>query len=140
MKKLFLKLSLASLVLLSILSCNKNSSAKSKTEFLTQKAWTQSNIEVQSEGNWQTDLKFALSEACDKDDQVIFKTNKTFEVNEGASICGEAAPEDTEHGVWELIDNETKLTINGQTGTINQLDEGTLIVTFDLDIRLTLTH
>lgn len=140
MEKIFLKLSFASLVLLSILSCNKNSNSKSKTELLTQKAWIQSNIEVESEGNWQIDPEFASWEACEKDDQVIFKTNKTFEVNEGASICGEAAPEDSDHGLWEFMDNEIKLTINGQTGTINQLDEGTLIVTFDLDIRLTLTH
>lgn len=129
MKKTFLKLSFVSFVLLFTLSCKKNSSSKSKTELLTQKAWVQSNQEIGSGGNWQTDPVFASTEACNKDDHFVFKADKTYEVNEGATKCDESAKDIIEQGNWNFEDNETKLNFSGGTVTLTQLDESTLIFT-----------
>lgn len=147
MKKTFLKLSFAVVILLSVSSCKKNSSSKSKTELLTQKAWIQSNQETESGGSWQIDDGFASAEACDKDDQLIFRTDKTYEQNEGASKCDEAAAQVIEQGLWNFTDNETKLTFSGGIIIIDRLDENTLVFTLDapdentgLNYRATFRH
>ena len=128
MKKPFLKLFFASFVLLFTFSCKKNGSSKSRTELLTQKAWIQSNQEIGIGGNWEVDPEFASLEACEKDDQIIFKTSKSIEVNEGTLKCEEATQVGTV-GMWNLTDNDTKLTLNEETGSITQLDENVLIIT-----------
>jgi hypothetical protein len=126
MKKTFLKLSFAFFVLLLVSSCKKNSSSASKTELLTQKAWIQSNQETGSGGNWQIDPLFTSTEACDKDDQLVFKIDKTYEQNEGVSKCDETADQVIEQGAWNFGDNETKLSFSDGTVDIIQLDESTL--------------
>lgn len=128
MKKTFLKLSFAVVVLLSVSSCKKSNNSKSRTELLTQKAWIISNSEIGSGENWATEEEFASWETCQKDDAIIFKTDKTIEVNQGASKCEEDEPQTLNEGSWDFADDETKLTLFGDTGTIDQLDENTLIV------------
>lgn len=146
MKKAFFKLSFAFFALLSLSACNKNSNGQSRTELLTQKPWFQTNVEKGTAGNWKTDDDFTAMEACEKDDQTIFRVNKVYEVNEGASKCDASEEQIKEQGSWELKDDETKLTISGETGTIEKLDESTLIVTYSatqnggLNYRFTLKH
>lgn len=129
MKKTFLRLPVVIFVLLSVVSCNKNGSSTSKIELLTQKAWLYQNLEVGAGGAWQTDPSFATMEVCEKDNQTVFKATKAYEVNEGATKCDSSDPQVNEQGTWDFADNETKLIISGETATINQLDEKTLILT-----------
>jgi hypothetical protein len=145
MKKTLFKLSCAAFVLLSVSSCKKSSSPKSKTELLTQKAWILTNSEEGSGNNWTTEAEFAASEACEKDDEFVFKTDKTFEVTEGATKC-EDSGSGSEQGTWNFEDNETKINWDSEIGTIDQLDEHTLILRgiepngSDINYRFTFKH
>ncbi len=125
------KITLKTLLLITVVStlffaCKKKNNQKSKTELLTQKVWVVSKYELKTNnGPWVDE--FPNWEACSKDDQFIFKTNNTLEVNEGATKCSPTDPQIIETIAWAFTDNETRITING-SALIDLLDENTFII------------
>jgi hypothetical protein len=107
-------------------SCKKKNDQKSKMTLLTQKPWVYAKFEEKiNTGVWTDDYPNWLS--CEKDDQIIFRTNNTYEENEGATKCDPSDPQIISSGAWAFTNNETKITVNVEV-TIDQLDENTLIV------------
>jgi hypothetical protein len=130
MKSMFLKL-LAVIVVVGVFSCKK-SNDKSKTELLTQAGWRQTAGEMKAgtAGTWQADPSFTSMSACDKDNITLFKTDATFEVNEGATKCNAADPQVVYTGTWAFQNNETTISVLGQSAGVEQLTEATLVITY----------
>lgn len=93
MNALFRNAAIALSAILLLNSCKKDKDEKSQAELLTQKAWIIVSDEerVGTTGTW-TDY-FPDSLPCEKDDQTIFKTNGTYELNEGATKCNPSNPQ-----------------------------------------------
>lgn len=146
MIKLQLKtLCIVLLVFTAFTACKKKNDAKSKTELLTSSAWLISKYEEKLNSGAYVD-DFPNWASCDKDDKTIFATNNVVTYDEGATKCDVSDPQ-TETGSWAFTENETKLIVDGETITIEQLDENNLIVvssyTFSgqtYTTRITLKH
>jgi hypothetical protein len=130
MKSMFLRL-LAIIAVVGFISCKKTSE-KSKTELLTQAGWKQTGGEMKAgaAGTWQADPNFTSMTACEKDNITVFKTDNTFEANEGATKCSPSDPQVIYTGVWAFQNNETTITVLGQSAGIEQLTEQTLVITY----------
>lgn len=113
---------------LSLASCKKDAD-KSKTELLTQSSWKQTNSETLIGGSWVSD--WSTVDACDKDDLTTFKTDKTYQLTEGASKCDPTDPDLIDTGTWSFNSDETAIIVDGLSAPINALDNNTLVVTSD---------
>lgn len=123
--------------ILSIISCKKDSETpavvKAKTELLTQAIWKIVKTEEKTGNGIWIDYTSALL-ACEKDDQTIFRTNATYENNQGAIKCSATSPQIISAGTWKFINNETQISslangfnpINTFIENIELLDENTL--------------
>ena len=116
-------------------SCKKDE--KSKTELLTGKTWVlkasviSPGIVIQT-GATVTDL-YAQKEPCDKDDELRFKTDKTYTEEEGSQKCKGTDPQVIETGNWNFNAAETVITQTPTGGSLSEanllkLDGGTLQV------------
>jgi hypothetical protein len=136
------------LIMVFFFSCKKDNDSKSKTQLLTQKSWLISNAEERTGTEpWSQDAGWSSSPACEKDDVTVFKTNFTYETNEGATKCNTSDPQIINSGTWAFSDNETKLNLDGDLLTIERLDETNLILTLSevflgttYSFRITLRH
>ncbi len=129
-------------LIITFVGCKKNSSNKSKTELLTQKAWIQSNSEIKSgTSDWSIDPNWTYTPSCEKDDNVVLKADGTFEKNEGATKCNPSDSQVYITGVWSLLNDGNTLVETGRevgttgsaitdTYTIDKLDENTMILSF----------
>lgn len=110
MKKLLLGVFALSLI---AVSCKKDEDdAPTKAQLLTNgssKTWKIDKVFI--DGN---DLS-SLLEPCDLDDNFIFRSDFTYEENEGETKCDSADAQIGDTGVWAFADNETKL-ISVSTG------------------------
>ncbi len=116
------------------------SSPATKTDHLTGKSWILKSAKLSptfSQAGVTIDDLFKTMEACDKDNIISFKTDKTYVTDEGAIKCDPKNPQ-TETGTWTFIDNETKIqTVQGKkTTTMNliSVSSTSLVVTYTLDI------
>ena len=117
------------------LSCKKskdekNNTTKTKTELLTTGTWKYTACTVSpaydyyGNGNTVTDI-FSILLRCEKDDFETYKTNGTWEYNEGPTKCDGSYPQlFTEP--WRFADNETKIIIGTGECTILELTATTL--------------
>jgi hypothetical protein len=137
--KMKTNLSLAMLFvsIMSVISCKKDNEVppvvKPKAELLTQAAWKLVKDEGKTgNGNW-VDYTGSLS-TCEKDDQTIYRTNATYEANQGVIKCSPNAPQIISAGTWKFINNESQISslVNGLSisntsiENIELLDENTL--------------
>lgn len=132
---LFLAFSMAAL----ISSCKKDddntstpstgggSTAATKTEMLTAKNW---KITAGTLGGQDI---FSSSDECDKDDLHIFKTDGTYVNDEGATKCDPTDDQIIVTSTWKLIDNETKIEFDGETGTIKELTSTKMVLEADFN-------
>ncbi|HLP38829.1 hypothetical protein [Lacibacter sp.] len=135
------------LVLVSTNSCKKKNDQKSKTQLVTERDWKMTKFEVKENNNPWDDL-LAGQPACDADDRHVFRTNNTYEINEGPSKCVSTDPQIIDNGTWSFGDNETKFIYDGIPFTIDQLDGNTLIISYTDNtsppdvyyFKLTFTH
>lgn len=120
-------------------SCKKKEDKKLKMTLLTQKEWVFAKAELkQGNGSWQDDSQNV--DACDKDDKVNFKTNNTFDLNQGTLKCNPNGPQ-IETGTWAFLENETKLNFDGDVNTIDQLDENNFALTTTVSFNgITITY
>jgi len=121
-------------ILLFTAACKKNdddNNNKTKTENLTTGNWylrsstfTMSIMGVDSTYDGMADM-----EACEKDNFYTFLGGGVAKMDEGATKCDASDPQ-TETGTWALLNNETKLAINGagvtDTADILELNGSTL--------------
>jgi hypothetical protein len=81
----------------------------SKTELLagtSSKAWVLTSSKIDGEEV----INQALS--CSKDDNMVYRTAKTYEWNEGGSKCNARSPQVYETGTWEFNTGETEIILN----------------------------
>ncbi len=133
----------------SFAACKKSSSNKSKIELLTEKAWLQTNSEEKSgTNNWSADPMWASIKPCDKDNNLVFKTDGTLEVNEGPTKCATSGSQIVGVLTWSLDNNENSMNITSFQGsstfetshyTIDQLDENILELEMKKYIDTTIT-
>lgn len=132
-----LTLAILFVTIMSIISCKKDNEVapvvKPKSELLTQAAWKVIKDEEKTgNGNWIDNTNAYLP--CEKDDLTIYRTNGTYENNEGATKCSTSAPQIQSAGTWKFINNETQISslgngfsiINTFIENIELLDENTL--------------
>jgi len=125
-----------------VISCKKDkdkddNTAKTKTELLTAGTWkyTASIInpayDYYGDGNATTDI-FSIMKACEKDDYEIYKTDGTWEYNEGPTKCDPSYPQ-VFTLPWSFTANETKLLLGGVEHTILELTATTLKLRYDVE-------
>lgn len=81
----------------------------SKTELLagtSSRAWTITSSKINGKELVIETLP------CVRDDNMVFKTDKTYERNEGATKCRDKDPQVYETGSWEFNVGETELILN----------------------------
>jgi hypothetical protein len=110
MKKLILKTFALGLLVISIASCKKDSAtaSKSKTEYLTQKAWKIESLSISIAGASQN----IPIDACQQDDSDLFAAAGTGTYDNGATKCNEL-DDQTSTFTWSFKENETIISIVG---------------------------
>ena len=122
MKNYLLLLAVAASV--SLTSCDKDDdtvTTKSKTELLTAGAWKGASLTVNPAIDWdgdgtkETDLT-QFVDACSLDDLTIFKADKTYTEEEGASKCTSTDPQVIATGTWAFNGDESAVLLT-ETGS-----------------------
>lgn len=112
--------------------CGKDgggSNSKSKTTLLTQSDWVRTSLMITINTNPPYD-DHQTSAPCIRDNRWVFRTNGSYELNQGPTKCNVGDPQIIETGSWSFANNETKLTIGTSTFTIDQLTETTMVLTY----------
>ena len=110
---------------------------QSKTDIITTGQWriiahtSSPGFDWNLDGTIETDL-YNVYEPCEKDNYLIFKKDGTYEANEGATKCFSTDPQ-SEAGTWQLVDNETKINIDGDIATIEELTNNRMRIRSDLE-------
>lgn len=81
----------------------------SKTELLagtSSKAWVLTSSKING------DEVINQAPSCSRDDNMVYRTAKTYEWNEGGSKCNAKAPQVYETGTWEFNTGETEIILN----------------------------
>jgi hypothetical protein len=132
-----LLLAILFVTIISVISCKKDNETapvvKPKAELLTQAAWKIVKDEEKTGNGAWIDITGSYL-ACEKDNQIIFRTNATYEENEGATKCSPTASQIMSAGTWKFINNETQISslTNGLSVSntfienVEVLDENTL--------------
>jgi len=127
-KAIFKITALALISSVNLISCKKeNNDVSAKTKLLTQQDWKLSKKEEKVNSDPFIDYLPSLM-SCTQDDKYIFRTNNSYEINEGATKCNNSDPEIILTGTWQFTQNETKIKIDAAESLINQLDNSTLII------------
>lgn len=144
MKNYLLLLAVAATV--GFTSCGKDDDeasktpAKSKTELLTKAGWKTTAITVNpgfdfdNDGTPETDL-FTGTDPCDADDITVYKADKTYTEEEGATKCDPTDDQVYGQGTWAFTANEAGLmqvasdSSTMSTFNIAELTENTLKLT-----------
>lgn len=117
-----------------LFSCKKdeaNNAAASKLDLLTGKYWLITKYEGKTNNEPWTD-GFLFFDVCEKDDRWLFKKDGSIELSEGNDACSGNQPNEVLDVLrWAFLNNETNITIDGKTMTIEQLDEKALVVSFN---------
>jgi hypothetical protein len=106
---------------------------KTKTELITKSAWKFDNAKMAG-----TDISGNAALACYKDNIMVFKTDLSGTIDEGANVCSTPAPATF---TWGLQNTEAVLNISaiilpgGATGfTLVSVDEDKLVVSQNVAI------
>jgi hypothetical protein len=117
--------SIAALLLL--FSCTKEEENESKMSILTEKAWKFVKVESRTNnGPWFDEAQFWP--ACKKDDEILFKTNLSYVLSNGATKCTSSDPDVFDIATWKFLDNETKIDMDGAVTSIEKLDHQEFII------------
>ncbi len=133
----------ASIFIIVVVSCQKDkdkdddNTTKTKTELLTTGTWKYTAAIINpaydyyGDGIAATNL-FSIMKDCEKDDFEVYKTNGTWEYNEGPTKCDASYPQ-VFSLPWSFADNETKLLLGGDEHTILELNATTLKLRYTFD-------
>ena len=117
---------IAAIIFLFLTACSKKEDTLSNTEKLTSGTWKNTAAMYDNDGNgtYETD-EYANIAACYKDNYFTFFTGGTMEINEGPAKCDPADPQ-TETITWQFSNNETSITIGGDTYELLELNNSAL--------------
>jgi hypothetical protein len=130
-------------IFITVVSCQKDedndnsSTTKSKTELLTAGTWKYIGATINPEydyygdGTLTTDI-FSIMKDCEKDDFEVYKTNGTWEYNEGPSKCDPSYPQIFSLP-WNFADNETRLMLGGDEHLILELSANRLKLKYSFE-------
>tara|TARA_B110000967_G_C18602708_1_gene420057 strand:- start:130 stop:603 length:474 start_codon:yes stop_codon:yes gene_type:complete len=104
-----------------------------KTELLTLSPWILSGFTVNpgiddGDGNIITDF-YAESDACDNDDEEVFKADGTGSYNEGATKCDPNDEQELGTFMWSFNAGETILTTDGEPLILSELTASRMVQT-----------
>jgi len=131
-RKTFTLVSVLAISVFLLCGCGKDEdkdNSKSKTTLLTQSDWVRTSLMITINTNPPYD-DHQNSAPCQRDNRWVFRTNGSYELNEGPTKCNAADPQIIQTGSWLFSDNETKLTIGSSTFTVDQLTETTMVLTY----------
>lgn len=126
-----------------VISCQKDkdndsdNATKTKTELLTTGTWKYTAAIINpaydyyGDGTAVTNL-FSIMKNCEKDDFEVYKTNGTWEYNEGPSKCDPLYPQSF-NLPWNFADNETKMILGGVEHTILELTTTSLKLRYSFE-------
>ncbi|MFC5271066.1 DUF5004 domain-containing protein [Adhaeribacter terreus] len=110
-----------------------------RTQLLTSGSWkiTSSTVnpalDFNGDGTIETDLTQFIK-ACTLDDITIYRSDKTYSEEEGATKCDPADPQVFRSGTWALGNNDTELTTTASntssatTYKITEISSNTLVL------------
>lgn len=108
-------------------SCKKENDPESKTSILTEKPWKFVRIESKTNnGQWFDEVQFM--QQCEKDNEVLFKTNHSYVLSEGATKCNPLDPDIMDEARWTFLENETKFDMDGAVLIIEKLNHSQFII------------
>jgi hypothetical protein len=81
-------------------------------------------IDIDGDGDVDADA-YALMDACQKDDYLVFKRDGKYEANEGLTKCDPLDPQ-SELLDWSFVNEEKELIMDGDRVTIQELTESRL--------------
>jgi len=124
------------------LSCKKDTGdndniAKTKTELLTTGSWKYTSCAIDpaydyyGDGNPTTNI-FSIMKDCEKDDFETYKSNGTWEYNEGLTKCDPSYPQIFSES-WSFAAGETKLFVGTVECTILELTATTLKLRYSFE-------
>lgn len=131
----FLPILLIVFIFTTATSCKKKGAEEpgvqlsAKTVLLTKSNWILTNNEtkVGAGGTWGSNYQGIYD--CKKDDLLKFNTDKAGVADEGATKCNTTDPQSVPFS-WTFGDNETKLTFQNFTASIDVLTETSLVITY----------
>jgi hypothetical protein len=120
-----------------IISCEKGEDSKTgatKMELITKAAWKYEHaaLDVNKDGQVDTDLPAGYVEACDKDNTLLFKNDGTGVADQGPSKCDQSDPQTTnfnwafENGEKNLVFEQSIFTNIDGNVKINTLNDSRL--------------
>ena len=136
MRKLKIVLLLAGFA---FVSCNKGEDSKSgptKTDLITKAAWKfeHAALDMNKDGQIDTDLPAGYVKACEKDNTLLFKKDGSGVADEGPSKCDQGDPQSTNFN-WSFENGEQNLVF--QQSIFTTIDGNVKILTLN-DTRLEL--
>jgi hypothetical protein len=125
---------LLSITVLSLNACQKKDNngttnqLSAKTQLLIKANWilVDNETKVGAGGTWGSNYQGFY--ACRKDDFLKFNSDNTGVSDEGATKCNTTDPQ-TAPFSWNFSENETKLTFQNTTLTIDVLTETSMVIT-----------
>lgn len=98
---------------------------KSKTELLTDRPWTLAYYGYDNNFDWNIQYSEDYMSDCEVDNLFTFRTDGSLTEDEGANLCSNAIAYRYD---WYLSGDESSISIDNYTYTINKLDNYTLEV------------
>ena len=143
------KLFLLSLALVTVGACSKDDDDEqtSRMELLTSAAWKYENagIDNNGDGNIDSGLPGGCLEDCETYNTILFNSNGTGTVSEGASKCDPDDPQDVQF-TWSFNSSQSSINFTdtvfgGITGEvlIKTLTSSKLILAKNIDVGLPVT-
>ena len=114
--------SIALALLFIISACSKGGDSSTptptatKTQLLISSDWAFAGLQSKKETATAWTDDYAAMLPCEKDNKFVFKSNNTYEYNEGAAKCNTNDPQIIQTGTWQLTSNETMLALKQVTG------------------------
>jgi len=128
MKQPVIKSILLTILLIAFfLSCKKEEDENSSVNLLTRSEWRLSKHEEKINSDPYVDY-FPGLPSCSRDDKYSFRKDGSYEVNEGATKCDPSDPQVFLTGTWQFTQNGSKINIDANEFTINQLDQDTFFI------------
>ncbi|MEI9945024.1 MAG: lipocalin family protein [Chitinophagaceae bacterium] len=131
MKKSILKVAVLAMVFGFFISCSKKKEdttpTNPKVALIIGSDWKVSKYETKVNSDPFID-QYPTIAACTQDDRYVFRSDKSYEYNEGPTKCNAGQPQVIYTSTWSLSADGTKITIDGAESTIELLDDNTLII------------
>lgn len=132
----------AAFVLIFVPACKKSSvepqpQPPSKTQLISKGAWKIAKIEEKNGSAPWVDITSNI-DACEIDNNLVLRSDLSYELNEGITKCDANDPQVVETGTWKFDSNETKMNFTA-TGSIN-VDVVEIVELTDLHLVLNRTY